>query len=366
MEFNPPPLSEFVGQSDLINRIRTMVKTCRTRKIHFPHALLVGPEGSARATIAHGIARELGVNLHLAVAEEIERASDLAAILNNLEEHDILLIRHTNRLKPVVSRRLLPALHDFEFQIVVGEGMGARTMKLSVNPFTFIAAVTTEAECDAEMRRAFPVTLKIQPYSYDDILLVTERVASQYGIALAAETLALIASASKRPGEAANTVMRLAKLGSSHSDENARELLSLVGISEHQADLSDTSGDFAKVSPMEFERLVTEMLRRMGFEAQMTKASGDGGIDIEAVLDRPIIGGKYLIQCKRFDDANPVGSAAIREFYGALRADQNAVKGIFITTSTFTPQARQFAQGLPIELIGGEQLRSLLAEPRAL
>jgi Holliday junction resolvasome RuvABC ATP-dependent DNA helicase subunit len=364
MEFNPP-LSEFVGQSDLINRIRTMVETCRTRKIHFPHALLVGPEGSGRTTIAHGIARELGVNLQIAVAEEIERAADLATILNNLEEHDILLIRRSNRLKQVVSRRLLPALRDFEFHIVVGEGLGARTMKLIVNPFTCFATVTNEGECDTEMRRTFPVILKIQPYSYHDALLVTERLASQYGISLTAETLALIARASKRPGEAANTVMRLAKLGSSLSDKDARELLSLVGISENQADLSDVSADFAKITPTDFERLVTEMLRQMGFEAQMTKASGDGGIDIEAVLDRPIIGGKYLIQCKRFDDGNPVGSAAIREFYGALRADHNAVKGIFITTSTFTPQARQFAQGLPIELIGGEQLRNLLADPRS-
>lgn len=363
MEFNPS-LSEFVGQSDLINRVRSMVETCRTRKIHFPHALLVGPEGSGRTTIAHGIARELGVNLHVAEAEDVERPADLATIVNNLEEHDLLLIRRLNRLKQAVGRRLLPALRDFEFHIVVGEGVGARTMKLSVNSFTCLATVTSEGECNIEMRRAFPLTLKIQPYSYQDVLLVTERLASESGISLAAETLALIARVSKRPGEAANAIMRLAKLGNSLTDQDARELLSLVGITENQVDLSGVSGDFARISPTDFERLVTEMLQQMGFEAQMTKASGDGGIDIEAVLDRPIIGGKYLIQCKRFDDGNPVGSAAVREFYGALRADHNAVKGIFITTSTFTPQARQFAQGLPIELITGEQLRNLLQEPR--
>jgi restriction system protein len=100
----------------------------------------------------------------------------------------------------------------------------------------------------------------------------------------------------------------------------------------------------------------------MGFSAEMTKASGDGGVDIEASLDRAIVGGRYLFQCKRFAPDTLVGSPTVREFYGALVADRKAVKGILITTSRFTPQAREFAEGLPIELIDGDQLARLLSE----
>ncbi len=100
----------------------------------------------------------------------------------------------------------------------------------------------------------------------------------------------------------------------------------------------------------------------MGFVAEITKASGDGGVDIEATLDRQIIGGRYLFQCKRFVGDNLVGSPTVREFYGALVADRKAVKGVLITTSGFTPQAREFAANLHIELIDGNGLAQLVRE----
>jgi restriction system protein len=96
--------------------------------------------------------------------------------------------------------------------------------------------------------------------------------------------------------------------------------------------------------------MITGLLKKMGFMAEVTRASGDGGIDIEAILDRPIVGGRYLIQCKRFSHNNLVSSPTIRDFYGAVMADREAVKGVLITTSAFTAQSRKFAAGLPIEL----------------
>jgi len=104
------------------------------------------------------------------------------------------------------------------------------------------------------------------------------------------------------------------------------------------------------------------MLGRMGFRSEITKTTGDGGVDIVASLDKPFVGGRYLIQCKRFDVATQIGAPMIREFYGAVVADGSAVKGIFVTTSTFTNQARDFARSLPIELIDGQQLQSLLEQ----
>ena len=91
-------------------------------------------------------------------------------------------------------------------------------------------------------------------------------------------------------------------------------------------------------------------LERLGFRTELTRATGDGGIDIVAVLDRPIVGGRYIVQCKRFGDKSPIGAPMIREFYGAFVSDRSAVKGLFITTSSFTAQAEEFARPLPIEL----------------
>ncbi|MGC2246115.1 MAG: restriction endonuclease [Terriglobales bacterium] len=114
------------------------------------------------------------------------------------------------------------------------------------------------------------------------------------------------------------------------------------------------------LSGIEFEKVIATLLERMGFHAQMTKASGDGGIDIEATLDKAIVGGRYLFQCKRYGLDNVVGSPLVRDFYGAVMAER-AVKGIFITTSGFTEQAREFAKKVGLELIDGVQLRRLLS-----
>jgi tetratricopeptide (TPR) repeat protein len=114
------------------------------------------------------------------------------------------------------------------------------------------------------------------------------------------------------------------------------------------------------LSGVEFEYLITRVLERMGFRAETTKASGDGGVDVVATLDQPLTGGRYLIQCKRYAPDSTVGAATVREFYGALTADRRAIKGILITTSAFTAQATEFAEGLPIELIARDKLQGLL------
>lgn len=355
---------EFVGQVELVRRLQAMVVSCRTKATVFPHVLLVGSQGFGGTTIAHCVARELGVNIHFIEAEEIERPGDLAATVNNLEANDILLLRNLGRLKRQVVKRLIPALRDFEFQIIVGEGMGARTMKLSINPFSFFATVAREAECDPELLRSFLFALKFKPYTIDEMRQVSEQMASRLHISLVPQIVSLIARASKgSPGEAEKIIRWLSRQGlESLSEQEARIALDMIGISAAKFESSDAARDFALLDPLDFERFITGLLHQMGFEAQTTKATGDGGIDIEAVLDRPIVGGRYLFQCKRFAEDNPVGSAAIREFYGALIADRKAAKGIFITTSTFTQQARDFAEGLSIELIDGDQLRRLLNE----
>ena len=134
--------------------------------------------------------------------------------------------------------------------------------------------------------------------------------------------------------------------------QDAEEILSVFGYAglTSAGALGTPPGNWGFLSGIEFERMIVELLNSIGFSAAMTKASGDGGVDIEATLDRPIVGGRYLFECKRFTPDALVGSAAVREFYGALVADRKAVKGVFITASGFTPHAHEFAQNLPNEL----------------
>jgi restriction system protein len=122
--------------------------------------------------------------------------------------------------------------------------------------------------------------------------------------------------------------------------------------------------ELLQLSPTIFEKSAAALLGQVGFRVQLTKASGDGGIDFVASSSAPITGGRYLVLCKRFDPKLPVGSPLVRKFYGALQADRRAVKGILITTSYFTADAKHLAAELPVELIDGERLWSLIANSR--
>jgi restriction system protein len=114
------------------------------------------------------------------------------------------------------------------------------------------------------------------------------------------------------------------------------------------------------LSGSDFEKLVCGLFERMGFQAEQTKATGDGGVDIILRVDRPIVGGRYLIQCKRYSKDSRIGEPVVREFYGAVAAQKGVIKGVFVTTSSFTEGAVKFAKSLPIELIDGVGLKTLI------
>jgi restriction endonuclease Mrr len=143
--------------------------------------------------------------------------------------------------------------------------------------------------------------------------------------------------------------------------EDALQAFAAFGMRVHTNARTIDFPSLELMSGVEFERLVTALLARMEFRAEMTKATGDGGIDIVAVLDKPILGGKYLFQCKRYAPDNLVGASTVRDFYGAMIADK-AVKGILIATSDFTAQAREFAERVGLELINLRKLQGLLAQ----
>jgi Holliday junction resolvasome RuvABC ATP-dependent DNA helicase subunit len=356
-----------IGQTQIGNRLAALVELSRQSQQIIPHMLLIGAQGNGKHTIADALAQEMRVSIHVMRADEIDRSTDLAAIINNLEQGDILFLEQINRIRRPLLSSLLSAMRDFEFQINVGEGIGARKMKLAVNPFTCVGAIETRSECPSDLLPAFPLTLELAPYSQEDLASFAKHAAKRLTLDVEPSALQLIARLSTGSVAAVESMIDLLKLCKIRpiSEHDAREVLALFGF-DVRSD-ADPSGEFAvgkisDLSGIEFERLIVKLLATMGFRAEMTKPTGDGGIDIEATLDHPLVGGRYLVQCKRFAEGTAVGSPAIREFYGAVVADRRAIKGIFITNSTFSSQAREFASNLPIELIDGRRLMVLISE----
>jgi len=145
------------------------------------------------------------------------------------------------------------------------------------------------------------------------------------------------------------------------TNETVKEAFAAFGIARAIDPAPDGSVNLDNLSGVAFEKVIADLLDRIGFQTELTKASGDGGIDIIATLDRTIFGGRYLFQCKRFAHDSLVGAPTLRDFYGAVTADR-AVKGVFITTSGFTVQAREFGERVGLELIDAEKLETLMRE----
>lgn len=269
-----------------------------------------------------------------------------------------------NRLGSNVREVLISALRTFTIDVVIGQGPSERAIKLDLKAFTAIGTVRKEAECPPEIRECFPLVLPLAKYSQQELEQIVHLRAQVSGFFIDEPAARLVAQLAKgSPHQVDVLIQRLAVLGKPLvNEQNAANVLSTFGFQVASGPTLGVPDNLNQLSGVDFERLVTSLLERMGFRPEMTKASGNGGIDIVAVLDRPIIGGRYLVQCKRFAPDTVVGSATVREFYGALVADRAATKGILITTSGFSNQARDFAAQLPLELIDGDALRELLAE----
>jgi len=309
----PRSFEEMIGQTDLVRRLARLVEIARRRKESLGHILLVGPNGSGRSTTAHIIARELGVNLKAVEASQIERGGDLAAIVNDLDEGDVLFVENINRLRKDLAAILVPATKDFELSVIVGKGPGARTMRLAVKPFTLVGTAERQSDCPRDLLNAFHAVLSFQTYSENEMLELGARLATQLGISFEPRAQALIAKLAD--GNPARTEMMMRRLELVEkrpiSEEDARDMLSLLGIDSGPPveALGEIPTGWAQLSGIDFEKLIAALLNKMGFVAAMTKARGDGGVDIEATLDKPIIGGRYLFQCKRFAADNLLSPA---------------------------------------------------------
>ena len=173
----PKTLNDYVGQARIREQLGIFIQAARQRDEPLDHVLLFGPPGLGKTTLAHILAQEMGVNLRQTSGPVLERAGDLAALLTNLERHDVLFIDEIHRLSPVVEEILYPALEDYQIDIMIGEGPAARSIKLDLQPFTLVGATTRAGMLTNPLRDRFGIVSRLEFYNVTDLTSIVMRSA---------------------------------------------------------------------------------------------------------------------------------------------------------------------------------------------
>ncbi|MDQ7011152.1 MAG: Holliday junction branch migration DNA helicase RuvB [Mariprofundaceae bacterium] len=305
----PHRLDEYIGQKKIRDNLSVFMRAARARHEPLDHTLIYGPPGLGKTTLAHIIAHEMGVNIRSTSGPVIERAGDLAAMLTNLEEGDVLFIDEIHRLSPQIEEILYPALEDFQLDIVIGQGPAARSIKMELPRFTLVGATTRAGLLTNPLRDRFGVVLRLEFYSHEELTQIVKRSAALLGIDTSADGAIEVARRSRGTPRIANRLLK-----------RVRDFAEI----EHQGTITQKVADLA-MERLEVDALGLDQMDRKLLAALIDKYSGGPtGVDtlaasiseerdtIEDVLEPYLIQEGFITRTPRGRVATPLAYAHLR------------------------------------------------------